>query len=106
MTLAASRPSEAARSPHVGRSVPAPFKWPESSGRFLRRLHSAHSLPSTGLRRPGRGDDTMETMKQMPTEPMKPVAADGRKAIEQALKRVPCAVLEQSLEKRHETRTY
>jgi len=51
-------------------------------------------------------DDTMETMKQMPTEPMKPVAADGRKAIEQALKRVPCAVLEQSLEKRHETRTY
>ena len=33
----------------------------------------------TGLRRPGRGDDTMETMKQMPTEPVKPVAADGRK---------------------------
>jgi len=24
-------------------------------------------------------DDTMETMKQMPTEPVKPVAADGRK---------------------------
>ena len=79
MMLAASRPSEAARSPHVGRSVPAPFKWPESSGRFLRRLHSAHSLPSTGLRRPGRGDDTMETMKQMPTEPVKPMAGDGRK---------------------------
>lgn len=48
----------------------------------------------------------METMKQMPTEPMKPVAAADVEAIEQALKRVLCAVLEQSLEKRNETRTY